>query len=240
VRRMLRKYAFTCVLLYVTAFLPARHALIYEFSVSAYAGLSGTDCDANHRCTVTITDVQGGISITGTLTGLMANMIAPMAGVKNSYGYHIHVNDSCENGAAAGAHYYPGMSTDPWSTVTWASGPSGVASIATTMSNFSLTGVNPVAGRAFVLHDMSGARIACGLIPSSSSPPSSDSSSWDVGVAISILLAVLVSCALCIRILIPCVCPHREESPEHGTATVLAKTGNDGLHSLDHHTNSSY
>jgi len=176
--------AFAATVLCVTVLTSVRGASV-TFSVNAYSGVNGTTCDSYHRCEVTVTDVTGGnIGITGTLTGLMANMASPVSSVPNSDGYHIHTDSSCENGAAAGTHYYPGRTIDPWASVTWASGDSGVATFSVTMSDFSLRGVNPVAGRAFVIHDMTGARVACGLIGTADSAEGSSAevSGWGMGV----------------------------------------------------------
>ena len=54
---------------------------------------------------------------------------------------------------------------------------------------------------------------------STSSSPSS--SGTDVGMVVVIILAILVGCALCVRICVPCICPHR--TGDEGQATVMAK-----------------
>jgi len=68
-------------------------------------------------------------------------------------------------------HYFEGMPTDPWNTVTYQTDENGVALISMQMPGFSLYGTNPVLGRAAVVHlpaTAGGARIGCGLIASTS------------------------------------------------------------------------
>jgi len=128
-------------------------------SIAAYAGGS-----SGVAGTAIVTSTSTGIRIVGTLTGLEANLTTPVAGVANSNGYHIHSGSSCESGTAAGGHYCPGMAADPWTNVSYTSSSCGYATIDISLAGFSLNGSNAVSGRAFVVHDSSGARVACGLI----------------------------------------------------------------------------
>ena len=78
-------------------------------------------------------------------------------------GWHIHSGFSCDD---AGGHYFEGLDVDPWcsSCTTWASDSTGVAYVTWSSSDFSLTGVRPVSGRTFVVHDKDGKKAACGVI----------------------------------------------------------------------------
>jgi len=67
---------------------------------------------------------------------------------------------------------------------------------------------------------------------STSGSESSSSSGADIGVTVVAVLAVMVGCALCLRILVPCLCPHREHDllatqPDKGFETGLEEV--DGI-----------
>ena len=113
--------------------------------------------------TLLIEDVVGApeplITMSGLLTGLGGTIPA------GAGGWHIHTGFTCAVAEEVGGHYFPAMPTDPWNAVTY--GPSdaqGVANIRKSMAGFSLSGTNPVLGRAVVVHDVDGARVGCGLI----------------------------------------------------------------------------
>ena len=98
------------------------------------------------------------IAMRGVLTGLEASVTA---------GWHIHAGYTCSTPNPAsdiGGHYFPGMATDPWNAVKYASDANGVALVNVTMAQFSLEGLNPVMGRAIVVHNAAGDRVGCGLI----------------------------------------------------------------------------
>ena len=88
----------------------------------------------------------------------------------NSCGIHIHSGTSCS--ADAGAHYYvnPPITSDPWTSIGYAS-VGGMAS--GTVSGVSTGGgAADIVGRAVVVHDYGGARIACALLASDGFEPS--------------------------------------------------------------------
>jgi len=85
--------------------------------------------------------------------------------VDNACGIHVHVGGDCENASTIGGHYYKQdvIAPDPWKPIMY-SAEGGKASGVTIKV---VTGVTSedVAGRTMVVHDASGARIACGAIP---------------------------------------------------------------------------
>ena len=106
------------------------------------------------RAAAHVTESDGTLTITAVMTGLGADMTG---------GWHIHSGFSCDD---AGGHYFEGLPDDPWcsSCTTWTSDSTGVATVTWSSSDFSLTGVRPVSGRTFVVHDKDGKKAACGVI----------------------------------------------------------------------------
>lgn len=106
--------------------------------------------------TVAVTDMANGITVMGTLGGLETSATG---------GIHVHSGVTCDDSSLVGGHYWPDMASDPWTT-TYTSDDTGSASVSFFMPSFSLSGDNPVAGRAVVVHASNGDRIACGLLMS--------------------------------------------------------------------------
>lgn len=79
-------------------------------------------------------------------------------------GIHIHEGTTCDVADDVGGHYYEGMSDDPWDTFVVADDDSTDHSGDIEMGDFTVSGDYPVAGRAVVLHDTDGTRIACALL----------------------------------------------------------------------------
>jgi len=85
-------------------------------------------------------------------------------GVANGCGIHIHSGKTCDDASQVGGHFYDkdSMAADPWSAqVYMAQGTMAVGLLPTKI------GTDDIDGRALVVHDSTGARIACGIIPSS-------------------------------------------------------------------------
>jgi len=93
----------------------------------------------------------------------------PTAGVANSCGIHIHEGTDCASNALG--HYWARGSfpDDPWASVSYRA-ESGL------FGRYTATGVSPgvitglyqsqIAGHAFIVHDVTGARIACAILQS--------------------------------------------------------------------------
>lgn len=82
----------------------------------------------------------------------------------NSCGIHIHAGTSCIDHALVGGHYYDSdnLSSDPWSSIVFVAQEDGTA-VGATQATYGYTAADSN-GRAFVIHDQSGARATCNLI----------------------------------------------------------------------------
>lgn len=88
--------------------------------------------------------------------------VAP-AGVKNACGIHIHVGKDCADASSIGGHFWNKSATasDPWQSVTYST--NGLQAASEKSPVFVMTGLTDeeVEGRVVVVHDATGARIAC-------------------------------------------------------------------------------
>jgi len=86
-------------------------------------------------------------------------------GVANSCGLHIHVGKTCTNATEIAGHYYDNSTyaADPWLAAMYVSNNQGAANGAASVAyGYSFA---QSAGRALIVHDQNGTRIACALIP---------------------------------------------------------------------------
>ena len=120
-------------------------------SIGAYPGYAG---DLAVSGVVVVSETDGGIEMTGTLTGLEASVTG---------GYHIHSGTTCASADDVGGHYFEGMADDPWTT-NYESDSVGVSQTTLVLDDFTLDGAYPVAGRAVVIHAADGTRIGCGVL----------------------------------------------------------------------------
>lgn len=88
----------------------------------------------------------------------------PNGRVSNDCGVHIHVGRTCDVADEVGGHYYH-TSVDPWTHVHYSSyGGKAISSSDRVEAMLSAFGISGIIGRAVVVHDLEGKRIACGLI----------------------------------------------------------------------------
>jgi len=84
----------------------------------------------------------------------------------NSCGVHIHTGTSCDTAAGVGGHFWDNdqLESDPWKTTVYSA--EGGSSVQTSVSELAVTGLSSdaILGRVMVVHDSTGARIACGVI----------------------------------------------------------------------------
>ncbi len=130
------------------------------------------------RGMLTITSMEGGVHVTGTISGL----------TEGEHGIHVHENGDCSapDASSAGGHFAPegsphGAPTDPsdqrhtgdWGNIQ--ADASGTVNVDLMDMVASLEGPNSIAGKAVVVHsgrdDLetqpsgdSGSRVACGVI----------------------------------------------------------------------------
>jgi len=109
--------------------------------------------------TVTVIIAQDRVFYGGFLTGLEPLLAAEDCTATNACGVHIHAGRGCEDAAAQGGHFYE-TDEDPWLTEMYTSDENGYALVNAWLD----IGTTDVFGRAFVVHDATGARIACGTL----------------------------------------------------------------------------
>ena len=124
-----------------------------------------------------LTDVAGGVRMTHLPDGNGAGSVqlsavlvnadprcSEYSAAPNGCGIHIHSGYDCADADTIGGHLYAGES-DPWSHIAYQVHGPGPA-IADHMVPVGMSAADLI-GRAFVVHDFDGARIACGYV----SPP---------------------------------------------------------------------
>ena len=129
------------------------------------------------------------------LSGLLAGLPPSSVG-----GYHVHSGFTCDAQDGVFGHYGDLRSVggiDPWASTKYTTDAHGVASLAdstnaalATVGGYTLERSMPVAGRAVVVHDPSGARVACGLIGVRPLTAAAASSSWldsETGLGVTII-----------------------------------------------------
>jgi hypothetical protein len=141
------------------ALLPSKLA-VRDTNLAPYPGYSGA---------LSVTGTVGGYLygddayIWYNLAGLEADCASAPEGVANACGVHIHEGMTCDDADSVGGHYYDGdsISADPWSPVTYQASADGTSKGKTSASIGDGQNIN---GRAIVVHDKTGARVACALI----------------------------------------------------------------------------
>merc|ERR1712232_157002 len=77
-------------------------------------------------------------------------------------GVHIHAGTSCDSADLVLGHFWEGPREDPWLTTYYSTDASGTGTIDLILSDFPET--PDALERTVVLHDSTGARIACGVL----------------------------------------------------------------------------
>merc|ERR1712048_730100 len=95
------------------------------------------------------------------LGGLEAECAEAPAGVANACGIHIHEGMTCDDADSVGGHYYA-TDSDPWGVLGYNTKYGGRAygSVKAAIGQG-----EDIAGRAIVVHDSTGGRVACALAP---------------------------------------------------------------------------
>merc|ERR1711907_296560 len=91
----------------------------------------------------------------------------PPEGVANACGIHIHEGTTCDDADAVGGHYYnkTSVASDPWPAVTYSTSVDGSAT--GEVQSIEIGTELDISGRALVVHDSAGVRVACALLPAS-------------------------------------------------------------------------
>jgi len=131
-------------------------------NMGSYPGYSG---DLQFSGFVAVKSSGDDLLLSWTLRGLEAQLCAsPPAGVGNACGIHIHSGSTCDDASGVGGHYYHAdMDSDPWSPVVYK--PDGHGD--STAHDYSIAigqSLADVLGRAIVVHDHTGGRVACGIL----------------------------------------------------------------------------
>lgn len=108
---------------------------------------------------------SGNAYVTYTLKGLEDACKTTPAGVANACGIHIHEGKTCDDASAVGGHYYDteSISSDPWAPIGYVTKFGGFASGS---GKAAIGQGQDIAGRAIVVHDSTGARVGCAVLPS--------------------------------------------------------------------------
>jgi len=99
--------------------------------------------------------------------------------VANACGVHIHAGTTCDDASQVGGHYWDSqaISQDPWAKIQYIADGTTATGVTTPV----VTGLalSEVVGHAFVVHDVTGGRVACALIePQVASGTSGHSPQW--------------------------------------------------------------
>jgi len=158
----------------------AGRAIVVHDSTGARVGCATLPSKLSVRDTdlVPYPGYSGDLSVTGTvgaylsggdayiwydIAGLETDCAMAPEGVANACGIHIHAGKSCDDATTVGGHYYDAdsIASDPWSPVTYQASADG------TSKGKTKAGIGEgrdILGRAIVVHDKTGARVACALI----------------------------------------------------------------------------
>lgn len=141
--------------------MPVSEAIVSSFSL--YPGSSSSLTVGGVMSVISSEDASGTQTLSWSLTGLDP-ACANTCTVPNCCGAHIHVGTDCSDASTIGGHYWDSSdyTTDPWQTVMYNS--SSLGSNAASVAVATGLGASDVLGRAMVIHDSTGARIACGII----------------------------------------------------------------------------
>ena len=84
-------------------------------------------------------------------------------GTANSCGVHVHSGASCADATAPGGHFYASsLGADPWSAVRF--GSTAASGNMTWASVVDIGSAGVMGGRTFVVHSVTGVRVACGVL----------------------------------------------------------------------------
>merc|ERR1711918_147759 len=91
---------------------------------------------------------------------------AAAAGTKLACGIHIHKGKTCDDAEEIGGHYYgESLEADPWSLISYSVAAGGTAR--GHIQDVTIGADQDISGHALVVHDSTGGRVACTVLPQS-------------------------------------------------------------------------
>mmetsp|Transcript_62154 Transcript_62154/g.116269 ORF Transcript_62154/g.116269 Transcript_62154/m.116269 type:complete len:346 (+) Transcript_62154:65-1102(+) len=138
----------------------------YVFSFSAYPGYTGSLAAAGYMAVKSMEDDGAMLQhLYWTLTGL-DDRCSEACTAANCCGVHIHEGMTCSDASAIGGHYWNSTTytEDPWQTIMYNTSMGYPAVTASPIAVITGTSQMDILGRAMVIHDYEGGRIACGII----------------------------------------------------------------------------
>lgn len=112
----------------------------------------------------------GSLLLDSSASGLHVNGVLSGLNGSTTGGWHIHSGFACDLPTATvpnpvAGHFYPAGEPDAWLATKYSANSRGVARLAATIPGFGVTeGPMAVLGRAVVVHNSRGDRVACGVI----------------------------------------------------------------------------
>jgi len=153
-------------------------ACYMQAALAKYDVFVATLTSLNSTVTGEETEVTGEVSIfvtpegllgVGSALGLEGNLAGarrlaglPDCTATNGCGVHVHDGDDCTDSSTQGGHYKESpTASDPWSNIRYES----TSSTGGADFSFSVTTLaKDIAGKAFIVHNNAGDRVACGLL----------------------------------------------------------------------------
>ena len=166
-------------------------------TLGAYPGYKGSLAITGQ---VNLTTDKGVVGLSWSLAGTEKECGGKTSrigsGVANACGLHIHTGMTCSTHNDVGGHFFhSGSHGDPWARSVYVSGSLGNpwASIGSTSFQIG-AGMEEIVGHAFVVHDHTGGRVACGLIQFPKAPPAkSGAVATGSFVFVALLTSLIVS-----------------------------------------------
>jgi len=103
----------------------------------------------------------GNAYVTYELSGVEDVCTTTPEGVSNACGIHIHEGKTCDDASAVGGHYY-GVDSDPWGALVY---NTKYGKYASGSVKAAIGQGQDISGRAVVVHDSTGGRVACATLP---------------------------------------------------------------------------
>eukprot|EP00438_Fugacium_kawagutii_P030238 Skav219531 [mRNA] locus=scaffold30:579115:589931:- [translate_table: standard] len=172
--------------------------IINVANVPSFAPYPTYDGDLMTAGVMSVTAVGTTQTLSWVLTAGLDTQCDGTCTATNCCGVHIHAGTDCSDADTIGGHWYDSttLSTDPWLSIMYDA--STMPSVKKDVVVETGKTAEEVEGRTMVIHDFSGARIACGTISLDPVTTTTTTPALDVSSAVSSALtsAALTSAAL--------------------------------------------